>query len=154
MLVVAQFPFFLIPDTMNRTLLRFALPAAVFAWAGMPTRSQAQSVACPTPSAATLDDVNTLKAILADTDSVRVAYRASLGLSGVSADSVMAVSDAAVCTSVTAAVDSYMKKDSSSAENLYVVKAGPRYVAFDSHGEDPSQYVLTLAFVVTHYLLP
>jgi hypothetical protein len=60
--------------------------------------------ACPTPSAATLDDVNTLKEILADTDSIRVDYRRALGLSGVAPDSLVPVTDRTVCRGIAAAV--------------------------------------------------
>lgn len=126
----------------------------ILALAVLPTRVAAQSMACATPSAATLDDINTFKAILADTDSVRVAYRAELGLAGVSPDSVVEVTDPAVCTSVSSAVRTYLQKSGSPTENLYVVRAGPKYFALDPHGEDPAQFLLTLAFTVTEYLLP
>jgi hypothetical protein len=119
-----------------------------------PAPLRSQTLACPAPSAGTLDDVQTFKEILSDTDSVRVAYRAGLGLAGIPADSVIAVADPAICSAVTAAVVAELHETAPITENLYVLRVGPRYLALDPHGNDLAQFLLTLSFAFADYLVP
>ena len=109
---------------------------------------------CPTPSAHALRQVADLKRILSDTNGVMTEYRAGLGFDGVSPNSVSNVTDSRTCSAVTASVASYLRRLDPMAENLYVVKVGPRYLAMDPRTDAPAQYVLTKKFEVTDYLVP
>ena len=120
---------------------------------GSSTRG-ASSRLCPSPSAAALTEVADFRTMLADSDSVRVDYRDSLGISGVSPRSVETVTDAAVCTAVTNAVRAYMHQSTARTGNLYVLRVGSRYLAIDPTSEDAAQWILTRDFVVQKYLLP
>ena len=109
---------------------------------------------CPTPSAHALRQVDDLKRILLDTNGVMTQYRAGLGVDGVEPNSVASVTDARTCSEATAAVSSYLRRIDPMAENLFVVKVGPRYIAMDARTDSPAQYVLTKKFEVTDYLVP
>ena len=109
---------------------------------------------CPAPSAHALRQVDDLKRILTDTNGVMTQYRTGLGFDGVEPGSVASVTDARTCSAVTAGVASYLRRLDPMAENLYVVKVGPRYLAMDPRTDAPAQYVLTKNFEVTDYLVP
>jgi len=112
-----------------------------------------QAAPCPTPSAHALQAVNDLKRILADSNGVMTEYRAALGIDGVSPNSVAGVNDARTCTAVTAAVASYLRRDPS-AENMFVLRVGSRYVAMDATRDPAPQFVVSRKLEVTNYLEP
>ena len=109
---------------------------------------------CPSPSAHALRQVDDIKRILTDTNGVMTQYRVGLGVDGVEPGSVASVTDSRTCSAATAAVSSYLRRLDPMAENLYVVKVGPRYIAMDARTDAPAQYVLTKKFEVTDYLVP
>ena len=121
---------------------------------GSPRAAYVRENPCPSPSAHALRQVDDLKRILTDTNGVMTQYRTGLGFDGVEPNSVASVTDARTCSAVTASVASYLRRLDPMAENLYVVKVGPRYIAMDARTDEPAQYVLTKKFEVTDYLVP
>ena len=113
----------------------------------------AQTAPCPTPSAHALQAVDDLKRILADSNGVMTEYRAALGIDGVAPSSVAGVRDARTCTAVTAAVAEYLRRDPS-AENMFVLRVGSRYVAMDASRDPAPQFVVSRKLEVTNYLEP
>lgn len=112
----------------------------------------AKSVRGRNPSCAELGNgagsmrFQTLKESLASTDSDAVLYRQGVGLLGVDSGSVFVVSDTIVCTAVTSAADAAFR---SSIRNgpFAVVRAGPRYVAFEPEAEPQPVFYVDTNFV-------
>jgi hypothetical protein len=75
-----------------------------------------------------------IKENLASSDTESVLWRRGFGLTGVDSASVFVVTDTLVCTRVTHAVDSAFSQPAAMNQYLLVLKAGPRYIAFDEAG--------------------
>ena len=139
---------------MMRTTLLLAVPMLLAGCMSHNVQGTIRTAECPTPSEHALRQVADLKRVLADTNGVMTEYRAGLGFAGVSPNSVVGVTDPHTCSAVTAAVASYLRRTDPMAENLFVVRVGPRYVALDPNQESAAQYVLTRKYEVTNYLAP
>jgi hypothetical protein len=105
-----------------------------------------------TSSSACFDDppggrlrTQAFKEMLASADQGEIAFRNSLGLGGVDSGAVRIVHDSGICSRVKAAVDGASHTDLSSLVFL-VLRAGPRYVAFDPTGFTHALFIVDTTF--------
>ena len=86
-----------------------------------------------------------IKEMLASANPAEVSFRGSLGLGGVDSASVRVVTDQTVCAKVREAVDA-ASRTALPPVTLLVLRAGPRYVAFDPLGLTHAMFVVDTAF--------
>lgn len=102
-----------------------------------PTR--AQSSCASTGTGAGLKRLQALKETLARTDTAAVLYRKGFGLTGVDSASVAVVTDTAVCSAVTASIDSAFTTSVRSGPFI-VVLVGSLYFAYEANAEPQSTF--------------
>lgn len=106
---------------------------------------------CTMPGNESAVTIQSLKEELASSDSNAIRWRNGFGLVGVDSASVSIVTDTTACTRITAVVDSAFNS-SPSATALATLRAGPRYVAFDTSSQD-QWYVLDSTFALLHVIV-
>ncbi len=137
-----------------------ALDAAADALRHMPGVSAAQTLALHAADATETDGneacagvadggelrIAALKEMMASHDSDEVAMVGDLGLGGVDSSAVQVVANAHVCGRVAAAIESAAHFAPAGFPFL-VLRAGPRYVAFDPSGINRSFFLVDTTFV-------
>jgi hypothetical protein len=139
-----------------------ALDAAADAMRHMPGVSSAQTLAlrrvdaevpedagtmaCATTASGGMIRVEAVKEMLASRAAADVAMMTRLGLSGVDSNTVHVESDDRVCRRVAAAIEGAVHFAPDGVPFL-VLRAGPRYVAFDPSGANRSFFLVDTAFV-------
>lgn len=99
----------------------------------------AQSSCATTGTGAGLKRLQVLKENLAGTDLASVLYRKGFGLTGVDSASVKVVTDTAVCSAVTAAIDSAFTASVHTGPFI-VVLVGNLYFAYQADAEPQSTF--------------
>ncbi len=109
----------------------------------------AQSLACNGIDSVTAVRLAEVKWLVASGDREAVAFRTSLGITGVDSSTVVAATDSTVCTSVTNAVHQAFGLTDPPSESLFVVIVGNKYVAtYPREAEVVSMYFLDANYVV------
>lgn len=107
-----------------------------------PTR--AQTSCASTGTGPGLKRLQALKGNLARTDTAAVLYRKGFGLTGVDSASVTVVTDTAVCSAVTAAIDSAFTTSVHTGP-FVVVAVGSLYFAYEANAEPQSTFYVDRA---------
>jgi hypothetical protein len=85
------------------------------------------------------------KEMLASIDSNAIRLRTALGLADIDSGTVRVVTDANICTKVTEAIDA-APHDAPRPAVYLVLRAGPRYVAFDPLGRSHALFLVDTTF--------
>lgn len=101
---------------------------------------------CLSPESVGQIRLQDIKEQLASSDTGSVLWRRGFGLTGVDSASVFVVTDTLVCTRVTHAVDSASARPPATDQYPLVLKAGPRYIAFDEAGYGTTLVDTTFAY--------
>lgn len=105
---------------------------------------------CATAMPSAIATVKGLKETLAGTvyasDS---SFRVNVGLAGVDSSAVVPVKDARICTRILRAIDSVTAKPPSTTMAVFIVRAGPRYIAIPNYDSwlSTSMWLLDTNFV-------
>lgn len=129
-------------------MLRYkVLPLIVAATAAcvMPRLGRAQPIPCPTASPLATKQVAMLRTVLTSSDTASVHYAQIMGVAGLSQADLVIETDAAICTAVTEAIQSYVRGDPSPS-NYLVIRAGSRYIAIKADGLSDSIFTVTTTF--------
>jgi len=110
----------------------------------LPALTTAQSSCGTTGSGAGLKVLQTLKKLMVATDTASVLYRVGFGLTGVDSASVTVVTDTAVCSAVTASVDTAFTHSMHSGP-FVVVQAGNLYIAYEAESEPQPMFYIDKA---------
>lgn len=108
----------------------------------IPRLGRAQPNPCPPASALALKQVDALRSALTSSDSSAVYYAQVMGVAGLSQADLVIETNAAVCTAVTEAIQSYLRGDPPTS-NYLVIRAGSRYIAIEPDGMSNSLYTVT-----------
>jgi hypothetical protein len=98
-------------------------------WRSDSNAARVYGMECPTLNGAADTTIGQVKDALSSTDPADSAYRVELGLVGVDSSALVIVADSLICGRVTAVVDS-ARRQPLSAVSYFVLRAGPRYIAF------------------------
>lgn len=110
----------------------------------LPRLAQAQSTCASPGTGMGLKLLQVFKQRLAATDTAAVLFRVGFGLTGVDSAAVTVVTDTAVCSRVTASIDSAFA-DSTHSGPFVVIQAGPYYIAYEANAEPQSMYYVDRA---------
>ena len=108
----------------------------------VPTRAQSSCAA--TGAGAGLKRLQALKETLARSDAASVLYRKGFGLTGVDSASVTVVTDTAVCSAVTAAIDSAFSRTVHTGPFIEM-RVGSLYFAYEANAEPQSTFYVDRA---------
>ena len=103
------------------------------------------SMPCPTASALATRQLGALGSALTAPDSSARYYAQAMGLAGVGPADLAIETDAAICTAVTRAIQTYLRGDSPTS-NYLVIRAGARYIAIEPNGLSDTVITVTTAF--------
>ena len=105
----------------------------------------ADPMPCPTASALATRRVAVLASALTSADSSARYYAEAMGVAGLARSDLVIETDAAVCTAVTRAIQTYLRGDPPTS-NYLVIRAAARYIAIEPGGLSDALITVTTKF--------